>query len=236
MRLLQPLRYRPTALLWGGLSLSAIGDQLYVVALAWIATGVFGAAAGYLSAFQALVVIGVAVLGGGWADRHPPLAAMMVADLARAAILLVAVAISIPTGSPGAVGLAAVVLVLATGQAVFQPALQSTLPGLVREPRLLPAANGLFDGTERSARLLGPGLVVLLAGTIAPIQFLTIDAATFLASAGALALIARSRLPGLLGGIAPGIALYNGGNLIHILLVVALIVLVFQLLSGRRRL
>ena len=40
----------------------------------------------------------------------------------------------------------------------------------------------------------------------------------------------------LLGGIAPGIALYNGGSLIHLLLVVALIILVFQLLSGRRRL
>ena len=50
MRIFHPLRGAPVALLWGGLSLSALGDQLYAVALTWIAVGVFGANAGYLSA------------------------------------------------------------------------------------------------------------------------------------------------------------------------------------------
>lgn len=57
------------ALLWGGLSLSAIGDQLYTVALTWIAVSVLGANAGYLTALQAGIVL-LAVLGiGRWADR-----------------------------------------------------------------------------------------------------------------------------------------------------------------------
>ena len=88
MRLIRPLRRRPVALLWGGLSLSAIGDQLYIVALAWIATGVFGAAAGYLSALQAFTLLVAAMLSGGWADRLDPLRCMLGADLVRAAVLL----------------------------------------------------------------------------------------------------------------------------------------------------
>ena len=43
------LRTREMALLWGGLSLSAVGDQLYSVTLSWIAVAVFGPAAGYLT-------------------------------------------------------------------------------------------------------------------------------------------------------------------------------------------
>lgn len=39
MGILRPLRGRSMALLWGGLSLSAVGDQLYAVALTWIAVG-----------------------------------------------------------------------------------------------------------------------------------------------------------------------------------------------------
>jgi MFS transporter, DHA3 family, macrolide efflux protein len=46
MGILRPLRGRSMALLWGGLSLSAVGDQLYAVALTWIAVGVLGSNAG----------------------------------------------------------------------------------------------------------------------------------------------------------------------------------------------
>jgi len=181
------------ALLWGGLSLSAIGDQLYIVALAWIATGVFGAAAGYLSALQAFTLLVVALLSGGWADRLDPLRCMLAADLARAAMLLLLVALWLGTGSPTAAGLAATVVVLAVGQALFAPALQSVLPALVGDRALLPAANGLFDGTDRSARLLGPGIVALLAGSIPLVHFLSLDAVSFAASATALFVIARQR-------------------------------------------
>ena len=46
MRILQPLRDGAVAALWGGLATAAIGDQLYTVALSWIAVAVFGTAAG----------------------------------------------------------------------------------------------------------------------------------------------------------------------------------------------
>ena len=57
------------ALLWGGLSFSAVGDQLYAVALTWIAVGVLGSNAGYLSALQAFIALLEVLFIGAWADR-----------------------------------------------------------------------------------------------------------------------------------------------------------------------
>jgi len=200
MRIFHPLRTTAVALIWGGLSLSAVGDQLYAVALSWVAVGVLGSNAGYLGALQALVAL-LAVLGiGRWADRWDQQRGMIGADFARAAALLVVVTVWLATGGPDVPQLVGAIVVLAMGQAVFQPALQSVLPGLVDDPRLLPAANGLLDATDRSARLLGPGLVALLAGIIPMVHFLTLDALSFLASAAALLLIrrVRSRTRGLM--------------------------------------
>ena len=44
MRLFRPLRRAEIALLWGGQTLSALGDQLYGVALSWIAVEEIGRA------------------------------------------------------------------------------------------------------------------------------------------------------------------------------------------------
>ncbi len=211
MRIFRPLARPPVALLWAGLSLSAIGDQLYAVALTWIATGVFGAAAGFLSALQASTILAVVLASGGWADRRDQLRFMLAADLGRAAVLVVLVASWLGTGAPSAAGLALAVVALAVGQALFQPALQAMLPVLVADRQLLPAANGLFDGTDRSARLLGPGVLALLAGTLPLVHFLTLDAGSFLVSAAAIAVILRAHAPAAVSRRpAPGAAGLGG--------------------------
>jgi DHA3 family macrolide efflux protein-like MFS transporter len=189
MRILHPLRGRSMALLWGGLSFSAVGDQLYAVALTWIAVGVLSSNAGYLSALQAFIALLAVLFIGVWADRWEQLRGMIAADLASAAVLVGVVAAAVVSGRPGILGLVCAIVVLALGQAVFRPALQSVLPTVVEDARLLPAANGLLDATQRIARLLGPGLVALLVSAVPVIHFLTIDAVTFLASAAALSLI-----------------------------------------------
>jgi hypothetical protein len=196
MRIFHPLGSAGMALLWGGLSFSALGDQLYAVALTWIAVGVFGRNAAYLSALQPLAVL-LAVFGiGRWADGWDQLRSMIGADLARAGALAAAVVLWLTTGGPSAAQLVGVIVVLAIGQAVFQPALQAVLSSLVTDADLLPAANGLLDATDRSARLLGPGLVALLAGAVPAVHFLTLDALSFVISAAGLLLIIRFR-PGL---------------------------------------
>jgi MFS family permease len=183
-------------LLWAGLSLSAIGDQLYAVGVGWIGVGLLGAEAGYLTSLQFLVLL-LATLGiGRWADRWEQRRSMIGADLVRALVLLVVVAGWLAAGTPSATGLVLTIVVLALCQAVFQPALQTVLPGVVADRSLLPAANGLLDATERSARLIGPGLVGVLASFVPTVHFLTIDAISFLFSAAALVWIGRLR-PGL---------------------------------------
>lgn len=179
------------ALLWSGLSLSAVGDQFYIVALTWIAVDVLGSNAGYLSALQAFIALLAVLFIGVWADRWRPLRGMIAADLASAAVLLGVVVAARLTGGVGARGLVCAIVVLALGRAVFWPALQSVVPSVVEDIRLLPAANGLLDATQRIARLLGPGLVALLVSAVPVIHFLTLDAGTFLASAAALSLIHR---------------------------------------------
>lgn len=193
VRLLRPLRTREVALLWGGLSLSAVGDQLYAVALSWIAVSVFGAAAGYITALQAAVVLLAALGIGRWADGWDAQSSLIGADLVRAGALAALVGIWIWSGDPEAAPLVMAVVILASGQAVFQPALQSVLPRLVPDAALLPAVNALMDTTDRSARLIGPGLIALLAGVLPTVHFLSLDAGSFLASAAAVLLIRRRR-------------------------------------------
>ena len=159
--------------------------------LAWIGVAVLGSNAGYLSALQSLVVL-LAVLGiGRWADRWDRRRSMVGADLARALVLLVVAGLWLMRGHPSVPQLVAAIIVLSAGEAVFRPALQTLLPTLVDDARLLPAANGLLDATDRSARLLGPGLVALLAGVVPVVHFLTLDAVSFLCSAAAIAMIGR---------------------------------------------
>lgn len=205
MTIFLPLRIRAVALLWGGLSFSAVGDQLYAVALSWIAVELLGANAGYLSALQALTLLVAALSVGKWADGCSPRAAMMGADLMRAAVLLLMVSGWWLAGRPQTWMLVLAILVLAVGQAVFQPALHSWLPTLVKPAQWLPAANGLFDATDRSARLIGPGLVALAAGSLPVMHFFTIDALSFLGSAAALMWIAKSHRPPVVNtGVEPG--------------------------------
>jgi len=165
----------------------------FAVALAWVAVGAFGTAAGYLTALQAATVLVVALFAGRWADRREHRRLMITADLGRAAVLIGVVAAWLLHGSPPGWTLVAAVLALAAGQALFRPALQATIPAVVTEVAMLPAANALLDTTERIARLLGPGIVGLLSALLPLVHFVTVDAATFLASALALTGIGRLR-------------------------------------------
>lgn len=191
--LVAPLRNVAFALLWGGLATSAVGDQVFGVVLSWIAVGTLGTAAGYLVSLQALATLVAALFVGRWADRRDDRAVMAGADLARAAVLGVTIAVWLARGQPAAWTLFACVLVLAVGQALFRPALQSAMPALLDETRLLPAANALVDTTERIARLLGPGVLAMASALLPLVHFVTFDAATFLISAAAIGTIIRLR-------------------------------------------
>ncbi len=179
------------ALLWGGMALSAIGDQVYAVALSWIAIETFGAAAGWLMALGPLTQLLTVLFGGALADRWPPIGAMIGADAVRGLVLLMAVLAWSIMGAPSVMLLVVAVAMLGAGLAVFRPALQVVLPAIVADRANLPAANALLDATERLARLAGPAIAGVLSGVLPIRHLLTVDALTFAASAIAIALMGR---------------------------------------------
>ena len=115
MRLLQPLRHRSVALLWSGLALSAIGDQLYAVALSWIAVGVLGAGAGYLTALQSGCILFSVLSAGFWLDRWDSRRVLVADYLVEATALALVVMAWTQTGSASPTLLVLAVIVLSVG-------------------------------------------------------------------------------------------------------------------------
>lgn len=166
--------------------------------LSWVAVAALGEAAGYLTALQPATILLVALLAGRAADRIEPRRMMIAADLGRAAALACLVGGWMMLGYPPGWALVACVFALAAGHALFRPALQAAIPPLIADPARLPAANALLDSTDRIARLVGPGLVGLLGALLPPVHFVSLDIATFIVSAAAIAVIRRRRpWPGL---------------------------------------
>ncbi len=178
MLMLKALRVRAIALLWGGQALSAIGDEIYRVALIWLAVGLIGADAGYLAAAQSGALLLLSLAGGHWADRWNQRRTMIAVDALRAALVLVPVAafyfwrINIPV-------LLVVALSLSGLNALFDPALQATLPEVSPDLETLQAATGLMGTTVRLARAVGPGLVGLLGPLLPTVHFFTLDSLSF---------------------------------------------------------
>jgi MFS family permease len=192
MFIFRPFRTAGFTVLWSGLALSIIGDQLFAVVFSWIAIQAFGAAAGYLAALNPLILFLAALFVGRWADTHDQRHCMIAADLYRAVVLMFVVVCWSYTGEISAWLLIIALIGLGTGEAIFRPALQSVVPDLVHDTNLLPAANGLLDATGRAARLAGPAMIVPLSLILPARHFLSFDAATFLLSAGAVMMIGRS--------------------------------------------
>lgn len=221
MRLLQPLRQRSVAVLWSGLVLSAIGDQLYGVALTWIAVGVLGAAAGYLTALQSACILLSVLFAGRWFDRWDQRRALVAVSLAEAGTLAVVVLAWTAAGAASPVLLVLAVVVLSAGVGVSRPAVQAILPELVLDRTQLPAVNALIDSSERIARLLGPLLVGALAGLLPEKHFLTLDALSFVAAALAAFLLPAAadvaRVPAgrAFDSILRGIAAVRRDPLLH---------------------
>ena len=178
------------ALLWAGQLLSAIGDQLHQVALMWIAVSAVGAGAGLVAAAGTAARLVFGLLGGVYSDRWNRRRAMIASDLARAA--LVATLAIAGAGGPLALWhLAAIAAALGALDALFQPALQASLPALAPEPSRLQRINAALNINHRAALVVGPMLTGALLGVIPITQFFAVDGVSFVASAAAIASLGR---------------------------------------------
>src|SRR6201995_2740098 len=85
VRLLSPLAHRDFLLLVGGVSVSLLGDGLFLVALAWQVFSLSDAPTALASVGIAMTIPTIACLlvGGAVSDRHDRRGVMLTADVVR---------------------------------------------------------------------------------------------------------------------------------------------------------
>jgi MFS transporter, DHA3 family, macrolide efflux protein len=176
------LRRPAPRLLWLSEAGSVAGDRLYSVALIWVTlrlTSSPGAVA-VVTLAGTLPFLAVSVVSGAIADSRDALRLARLVDFVCAVVVAV-VPVTYLTGHLSVAVLAVVAGLLSGLEAFLLPSLQSSLPRLV-EPTALTGMVSLLDSTDRLGRILGPGLVGVLAVAVPEVHLFTIDSATFLLS------------------------------------------------------
>jgi MFS family permease len=183
----EALRSRDFRLLWLGQSLSEIGDNLVLVAIALFVTRLTGhpGDVGIVLAAYALPLVLFVVVGGVVADRLPRHRVMMVADLVRTALHLV-LALLIATGTVRIWHMVVIGVLFSTAEAFFQPAYSGLVPQTVPEADIQ-AAQALGGVSRELAAALGPALATGLVLTAGSAAAFGLDAFTFAVSAVLLA-------------------------------------------------
>jgi MFS family permease len=172
------LGVRDFRLLWIGQAVSAVGDQVFPVAVTIAVLNAHGTATdiGLVLAARWLALVLFAVVGGVWADRVPRTLVMRGADLFR---MLAVLGLALLPATPPLWVLATLVFFVGGGEAFFRPAETALLPSILPPERLRPA-NALIVISYRTASVVGPGLgaiVVTAAGGTRPA--FVINALTF---------------------------------------------------------
>ena len=179
-------RSRDFRLLWGGQTISFVGDAAFVVALGWRVTDLTGKASslGFVLALESLAMLTTLLWAGVLADRHSRRLLMIGSDLARAVVIAVFCGLE-ATGhvSLGAILVLAVLFGLADG--FFQPAFVGIVPLVVEQP-MLPTANSWIGVARNGSAIVGPAVAAGLYHTAGPAVVWGINAGSFVVSAAAL--------------------------------------------------
>jgi MFS family permease len=190
VNMLAPLRHRDFCLLWTGMTVSLVGDGIFLVAMAWQAYELWNAPAALslLGIGMTIPTIAFLLPAGVLSDRLDRRSLMLCADLGRA-VVIAALAVLSLTGLLTFWELMALVALYGVGTAFFTPAFEAIVPDIVPAADLA-AANSLDQFVRPIAlRLAGPALGgVLVAGVGTGIAF-ALDAASFAASTVAVFLM-----------------------------------------------
>jgi MFS family permease len=196
VKLLRPLRERDFALLWLGMTISLLGDGIFLVALAWqvydldndpVALSLVGTA-------WTLGMVAFLLTGGIVSDRGDRRRVLIAADLVRAAALVAMGVLSL-TGAVEIWHLVALAVLIGVGEAFFGPAFGALIPDVVPGEHLV-QANALDQLVRQAAaRLLGPALGGAVVALVGPGTAFVIDAGTFVLSAACIAGMQVRSLP-----------------------------------------
>ena len=135
--LLVPLRSRNFRLLWSAMTVSLIGDGIFLIAMVWQAYALWNAPAALavLGIGMTVPTIACLLLGGAISDRLDRRHILLYSDLARALVVGVLAALSIA----GALSFALLVVLVAlygVGTAFFTPAFEAIVPDIVPQADL----------------------------------------------------------------------------------------------------
>jgi len=201
VRLLAPLAHRDYRLLAGGMSVSLLGDGLFLVALAWQVYTMSDAPTALATVGIAMTIPTVTCLliGGAVSDRFDRRLVMLAADTVRAVALAALAALAI-TGALMFWELLAIAVVYGAATAFFNPASDALVPQLL-PAAVLAQANSLDQLIRPLAlRLAGPALGGLMVGAIGAGWTFALDAGSFAVSVAAL--LAISRVPVSTGSLS----------------------------------
>ena len=162
--LLVPLRSRNFRLLWSAMTVSLIGDGIFLIAMVWQAYALWNAPAALavLGIGMTVPTIACLLLGGAISDRLDRRHILLYSDLARALVVGVLAALSI-AGALSFPLLVVLVALYGVGTAFFTPAFDAIVPDIVPQAdlaqgeraRSVRAPVGAPDGrtgTRRMAR------------------------------------------------------------------------------------
>lgn len=195
-RILRPLRHRDYRLLAIGSLVSLFGDGVFLASIAWQVYALRDVP-------SAMSVVGLIVAGsqvslllvGGWAsDRFDRRTLLIGADLVRA-VAIGGIGVLSVTGALELWHIWVLGALHGMGNAFFNPSATAYVPDLLPEEDL-PQANA-FLGSARPMmqRLAGPAVGGFVVAMVGPGASFLLDAATFLVSAGMLALIRTRTRP-----------------------------------------
>ncbi len=180
---------RSFRLFFFGQGISAIGDRIVSVALAFAVLDLTGSVKdlGLVLAAQTIPLVLFVLVGGVWSDRLPRRAVMLASDLIRAGAQG-ASAVLLLSGNAHIWQLAVLQAVYGAAEAFFSPAAQALLPETVAAGDLQ-QANALIAVSGNVANIGGPALAGILVATLGAGWGLAIDAGSFLVSATYLSLM-----------------------------------------------
>jgi MFS family permease len=187
--MLHPFTVRNFTLLFGGQTVSILGDALYAVALPWLilTTGGSAEALGLVLAAYGIPRAGSMLVGGWLSDRLRPRRLMLIADTVRMLLVGLLAALAL-WGHPALWQLCAVAVPLGAFGGAFMPASMSILPETLSNEDLQ-AGNGLMMSSMQGANLVGSALAGVVVAAFTAGAGLAIDAVTFLVSVVSLALM-----------------------------------------------
>jgi MFS family permease len=193
---LAPLRERNFRLLWIGQAVSAVGDSLVTIALAFATLSVAHSASalGLVLAASTIAQVVALPLGGVWADRLPRQLVMLTSDGIRAAVHTIT-AVLLITGHAQLWQLVVQAVLYSLAGGFFLPASGGLVPQTV-SPQHLQQANALMGLSRSITQVGGPAVAGVLVAVFGPGWVFAIDAATFVVSAVSLSMLRVPRISG----------------------------------------